>query len=225
MKLKIAAVIVSRKDSKRILNKSKKKIKNKNLVERKISQLVKVKSLDEIYLGTNDLSLKKFSNKYKIKFIRRENKFCDENKTSANDMIKNMLSFVDADIIVWAHPTNPFIDNKIYDKAIKSFKKTLKKFDSLFSVTILKNHFWDNKKKPINHDPFSNKHVIASKLNPIYAQNGGIFIRFKKDMIRDGRFVGKKPKLFTLNEIEGWDLDHPWQLEMARTLVKYRYAK
>ena len=36
--MKIVAVIVSRKGSKRILHKSK-KIQNKNLIERKISQL------------------------------------------------------------------------------------------------------------------------------------------------------------------------------------------
>ena len=57
--MKIAAIIVSRKGSKRILHKSKKKIQNKNLIERKISQLKKVKLLNKIYLGTNDISLKK----------------------------------------------------------------------------------------------------------------------------------------------------------------------
>ena len=46
-----------------------------------------------------------------------------------------------------------------------------------------------------------------------------------KDMIKDGRFVGKKPAMYKINEIQGWDLDHPWQLEMARTLVKHKYAK
>ena len=46
--MKISAVIVSRKSSKRILNKSKKKIKNLNLIERKIIQLKKVKNLDKI---------------------------------------------------------------------------------------------------------------------------------------------------------------------------------
>ena len=56
--MKIAAIIVSRKNSVRIQNKSRKKIKNQNLVERKIYQLKKVESLDEIYLGTNDLGLK-----------------------------------------------------------------------------------------------------------------------------------------------------------------------
>ena len=73
--MKIAAVIVSRKGSKRILHKSKKRIKNLNLIERKISQLKKVKLLDKIYLGTNDVSLKKLATKYKINFLKREEKY------------------------------------------------------------------------------------------------------------------------------------------------------
>jgi CMP-N,N'-diacetyllegionaminic acid synthase len=223
--MKLAAVIVSRKDSVRIQYKSRKKIQDKSLIERKILQLKKVKCLDEIYLGTNDMSLKKFSYKYKIKFIKRENKYCDEKKTSANEMIKNMLNFVDADLILWAHPTNPFISHEIYEKAINIFKNSTKKFDSLFSATLIKNHFWSHKKKPINHNPFSKKHIVANKLPPIFAQNGGIFIRYKKDMIYDGRFIGNSPYIFPVNEIQGWDLDHPWQLEVARTLVKHKYAK
>ena len=47
--MKIAAVIVSRKNSERILHKSRKKIKNLSLIERKIIQLKKVKNLDKIY--------------------------------------------------------------------------------------------------------------------------------------------------------------------------------
>ena len=60
----------------------------------------KAKFIDKIYLGTNDLSLKKLTQKYKINFVKRENKYCDEKKTNAIDMIKNMLKFVDADIIL-----------------------------------------------------------------------------------------------------------------------------
>ena len=92
------------------------------------------------------MSLKKLSKKYKINFVKRENKYCDEKKTSANQMVKNMLKFVDADVILWAHPTNPFIDHEIYEKAIRLFKKSTKKFDSLFSATLIKNHFWNHKK-------------------------------------------------------------------------------
>ena len=223
--MKIAAIIVSRKGSKRILKKSKKKILHKTLIERKIIQLKKITYLDKIYLGTNDITLKKISNKHQINFVKREEKFCDEKKTTTNQMIKNMLSYVDADIIVWAHATNPFIDQNLYNDAIKIFIKGINKYDSLFSATALKNHFWNQNKKPLNHNPFGKKHIVAKKLDPIFAQNGGIFIRFKKDMIKDGRFIGKKPFMYTMNEIQGWDLDYPWQLDLARALVKCKYAK
>ena len=222
--MKIAAVVVSRKGSKRLLNKSKQKIKNQTLVERKISQLKKINLIHEIYLGTNDLSFKNLSKKYNIKFIKREDKYCNEKLTNAKDMIKNMLKYVDADVILWAHPTNPLIDEKLYTDAIKQFKKSKKKFDSLFSVTKLKNHFWNNKRKPINHNPFAKKHVISEKLPPIFFQNGGIFIRYKKDMIKDGGFIGKKPLMFILNEIQGMDIDYEWQLKVARTLIKHKFA-
>ncbi len=223
--MKIAAVIVSRKDSKRILYKSKKKINKISIIERKITQLKKTKLVNEVYLGTNDLSLKRLASKYKIKFVKREEKYCDETKTNATEMVKNMLQFVNADIILWAHATNPFIDQKIYYDAIKKFKKSIKKFDSLFSATAIKGHYWNYKTKPINHNPFEKKHIVKSKLKPLFSQNGGIFIRFKKEMEKDGRFIGKKPQMFTMNEIQGWDLDDPWQLETARALVKHKYVK
>ena len=44
-------------------------------------------------------------------------------------------------------------------------------------------------------------------------------------MIKDGRFVGNKPIIYEMNEINGWDLDYPWQLTLARALVKFKYAK
>ena len=113
---------------------------------------------------------------------------------------------------------------KLYNKAINIFKRS-KKYDSLFSVTTLKIISGAIKKKPINHKPFAKKHVISNKLPPVYSQNGGIFIRFKKDMIKDGGFIGKKPLIFEMNEIQGWDLDHPWQLEVARLLVKFKHVK
>jgi len=223
--MKIAGVIVCRKGSKRIINKSFKKISNVNLLENKILQLKKVKLLDKIYIGTNDLKLKKLSKKHNVNFIVRPDKYCNEKISSANDMIKNMLSYLEEDIIVWAHITNPFINHNHYTKAIKEFLNRKKNFDSLFSVSVLKNHYWDQNKKPINHNPVGKKHIPAKKLKPIFSQNGGIFIRERKKMIRDGRFIGKKPLMFKMSEITGWDLDYPWQLEVARALVKHGYAK
>ena len=59
-------------------------------------------------------------------------------------------------------------DYKLYGSAINLFKKSIKKYDSLFSATILKNHFWDQNKLPLNHDPFAKKHIVAKNLNQFF---------------------------------------------------------
>ena len=222
--MKIAAVIVNRKGSLRIKSKAWQKINGISLIERKISQLKKIKGLNNIYVGTNDLRIKKLCKKYNVNFVKRENFYCDEKKCTANEMIKNMLSFVNADYVLWAHLTNPFISTKNYEEAIKLFIKNKKKFNSLFSTTIVKNHFWSNKKKPINHNPFSKKHIVAAKLEPVFFQNGGIFIRKKNEMKKDGRFIGSKPLMFAMDELTGWDLDYEWQMNVARHLKNKKYV-
>lgn len=218
--MKIVSITVARKNSIRIPFKTHQKIGNHTLLERKIIQLRKVKNLDQVIIGSNDHEVFNLCKKYEVKFIERPNKFCNEKLSTPNEMIKNMLSYVDADIILWAHLTNPFISEIHYNKAINIFLKKRKKFDSLFSATEQKVHFWDHNKKPLNHKPFANKHVVARNLPPIYKQNGGIFVRYKSDMLRDGRFIGNRPFMYIMDDVAGWDIDYPWQLEAARQLAK-----
>lgn len=217
----ISAVIIGRKGSKRIPSKMWQKINNFSLIEWKIKQLKKTK-VKRIYVGSDDIKLKKICEKYKVIFILRKNKYCDEKKTTPNEMVKNMLAHVKGDYVLWAHPTNPLISSKIYNKAINFYiqkSSTLKK-NSLFSATKLQDHFWSSSKKPINYSLNSKIHVVAKKLKPLYRQNGGIFIRRKNEMEKDGLFVGKKPLLFSMDEISGWDINYPWELVVAKILLR-----
>lgn len=213
---KVVGVIVCRKGSKRITNKTWSEINGKSLLEIKINQLKKVKILDKIIVGSNDENVEDFCKSKNIKFIKRDDYYCDESKCTANEMIKNILSFIDGDIVLWAHLTNPFIDETHYENALIMYEKNIENFDSVFSVSELKEHFWDTNKEPINHNPWSEKHIVAKNLSPLYKQNGGIFIRSKKDMENDGRFIGNKPNMFVMNEKDGWDLDYSWQLDFAK---------
>ena len=56
MKKKITAVIIARKNSKRLPNKMYRKINGKSLIEIKINHLLKTK-VDEIAVGSDDLKL------------------------------------------------------------------------------------------------------------------------------------------------------------------------
>ena len=220
--MKITGVIIARKGSKRVKNKMYKKIFNCSLIENKIQQLIK-SNIDEIIVGSDDLKLKNICDKYsgskKVIFVKRDKKYCDEKSTTPNEMIKNMLGLFKTDVVLWAHLTNPFVNELHYNKAITIYKNfNKKKYDSLFSVTRIFDYFWGTNKKPLNHNPNEKSHTLLSsgKIKPIFADNGAIFIRPYKLMMKDGRFWGKKGYMYEMNEKDGWDINFPWDLEACQ---------
>ena len=219
--MKISAVIIARKGSKRLKNKMYQKFFGSSLIENKIKQLIK-SNVDEIIVGSNDIKLKTICEKYKEKnvfFVKRQEKYCDEKSTTPNEMIKNMLSLFDTDLVLWAHLTNPFTNEKHYNEALKIYNKlNKKKYDSLFSATMVADYFWDQNKKPLNHNPLEKSHTLLStgKIKPLYTDNGAVFIRRHKDMIKDGRFWGKKGFMYIMNYLNGWDINTKWDLESSQ---------
>ena len=219
--MKISAVIIARKGSRRLPNKLYRKFHGVSLIEHKIKQLCKT-NVDEIIVGSDDEKISNICKKYKKKkifFFKREKKFCDETSTTPNQMISNMLGFFKTDIVVWAHITNPLTNNEHYNQAIETFLKNKKKgFDSLHSVSIMKRFFWANNGKAMNHNPLEKSHTLLSskKIKPYYVANGAIFIRYHKEMIKDGRFWGKRRLMYKMNFVDGWDIDTEWQLDACQ---------
>jgi CMP-N-acetylneuraminic acid synthetase len=218
---KITAVIIARKNSKRLPNKMYQKINGKSLIETKISHLLKT-NVDEIAVGSDDLKLKKICQKFndkRIRFYLRPDYYCDERVASANDTIKNMLSYINSDVVLWAYPTNPFTTNIHYNEALKLYLENIKKgYDGLFTTTKILNYFWDMNKKPINHNPMEKKHTRLSerKIPYLYVDNGAIFIRDYKSMLKDGRHWSKKGFMYIMDEKSGWDINFKWDLEAAK---------
>ena len=218
---KVTGVIIARKGSKRLPGKMYKNFNGTPLIKLKINQLLK-SNVDEIAVGSDDLKLKKICDSYKnkkIKFFLREKKYCDEISTTPNEMVKNMVSFLSNDIIVWCHPTNPLTTNKHIDESIRIFKKEEKKGkDSLYAVSALNDYFWDHKKKPINHNPLEKTHTLLKKhkIKYIYVDNGAIYIRRRNDWLKDGRFWGRKGHMYIMKETDGWDINTLWDLESCQ---------
>jgi CMP-N-acetylneuraminic acid synthetase len=217
--MKISAVIIARKNSTRIKKKLYQKIFGKTLIENKITQLLKA-NVNEVIVGSDDEKLFEVCKKYgkKVIFFKRENRFCDEKSTTVNEMVSNMLGFFKTDLVLWAHPTNPFINKNHYNEALRIFQKKYPKIDSLFSVTEINDYFWGSNKKPLNHNPQEKTHTLLStkKIKPLFVDNGGIFIREHKKMIKDGRFWGKKGEMYVMNIRDGWDINTQWDLEACQ---------
>tara|TARA_B100001964_G_C13899861_1_gene451168 strand:- start:244 stop:663 length:420 start_codon:yes stop_codon:yes gene_type:complete len=138
-----------------------------------------------------------------------------------------MLSYITTDIVVWAYPTNPLTTDKHYNDAIKLYLKKIKQgYDGLFSVNETLNYFWGINKKPINHNPREKIHTKLSegKIKPLYTDNGAIFIRDHKSMLKDGNHWSKKGYMYVMAEKSGWDINFPWDLEACK-LASFKKKK
>ncbi len=196
-----------------------------SLIGNKVNQLKSSNLVNRIVLGSDSDEMLEEGKKFGAEPIKRADFFCDETKADAKDMIHNMCSLIETDVIVWAHCTNPFISSKTYDEAIKIFlnnQTRQEKYDSLLSVVKLQNHIWDENKRPLNYDPYKEKHTLAKDLPIYYVQDGGIFIQTHKQMLANSYFFGKRPYLFCIPEEEFLDINNMHDLNIARAIVKER---
>lgn len=221
MSSEVTAIIVARKGSVRVANKALQTINGESLIVRKIKQLKCCKNIDRVIVGTDCHEIGSLCQSHGAEVVYRNDYYCDESKATANEMIGNMMSLIETDIVVWAHCTNPLISSNTYDKAIDLFNEN-KDFDSLLSVIEFKEHLWSDDKKPMNYNPYAEKHTLARDLPTYYFQDGGIFIQKYLDMKNNSYFFGNKPQLFVIDDSEFCDINTYEDLERVRYILEQK---
>lgn len=232
--MKVTAVIVAKRDSKRLKSKNMLPFGYGSLLTHKISQLKRCNNIDEIIVGSNCSEILKESMNHGAIGVLRPEEYCDEDNCSANKMIENMCSLIETDVVVWSHCTNPLIKPSTYDEAVSLFFSKTKQldsrgkygeeFDSLVSVSLVQEHFWgkhrddeDNSYSyPINHSPHRLEHTLAKDLPKIYKQNGAIFIQKYEQMKENNYFYGENPYLYTTPEKESLDINTELDYKIAK---------
>jgi len=221
------AVVLARKDSKRIKNKINCKLYNKSLcqyetlVERKIRQLSEVDCLDKIILGTDDKDLKLIAKHYNnCELILRQSNYCDDNSKTMNDIVKNILTYFESDVVLWANPTTPFIETKHYFDALHMFDLLDSNNDSVASVSKSNNHYFDSD-GAINFNLYTDEWCNNEETIPLFGLNNGIFVRDYNDMKRDGNLLGKSPRLLETSMIESINITEQYEYEIAKLISEH----
>lgn len=218
----VSAIVVARKGSVRIPNKNEQLLSGEPLFLRKIKQLQKCKNIHRVIFGSDSEQMLSAAKGIGAEVIKRPDFFCDERVASANDMIQNMVSSIETDIVVWAHCTNPLISSETYDKAVEVFFQNYGEYDSLLSVVKLQEHLWHEDKGkfvPLNYNPYAERHIAAKDLPPYYMQDGGIFIQPHKQMKANRYFFGNRPYLFLVSPDEFLDINTERDLMLARAIL------
>lgn len=222
--MKIVCFLPCRKGSERVPKKNIRPIGGVNggLIEIKLNQLNAINKIDEIILSTNDdeiINLAEQLHLDKIK-IHKRSELLSSNLASTDDLIKHAGDLIPDGHILWTHVTSPFITTAVYEKIIENYIEVIDEgYDSLMTTSLLRGFLWDEN-GPINYDRNIEKWPRTQTLKPLHEINSGAFICPASTYINQQDRIGKKPYLYPLDKLTGFDIDWPEDFEFAELLLK-----
>ena len=221
--LKIVALLPMKGNSERVPNKNLKLFAGKPLYHWIMEVLISSKHIDKVVVNTDSEiikeDLKRHFEDYVIVVNRPQEIIGDF--VSMNEIIKCDMAYVDSDIYVQTHSTNPLLKGKSLDAAIEkmiSFTDN-HRYDSIFSVTRLQTRLYNQSGESFNHNP--EELLRTQDLEPLYEENSNFYI-FTKESFQNSneKRIGAKPFMFETDRTESIDIDEPEDFIIAEALHK-----
>ena len=123
--------------------------------------------------------------------------------------------------VAWINVTNPLSNHLIYDEAARIYKKKIisKNHDCLLSaIESRENFFYKNKTINFKRSPWPR----SQDLSPLISLPFVINILKKKDLIKWGSCVGKKPYFFILDSLTAKDIDTQEDFDFCESVYNNR---
>ncbi len=216
---KITVVVPDRKGSQRVKHKNFKPFANSNLLKIKLDVLKQINVIDEIIVNTDSEVAMKIADEYDVSMCEREDYYASS-ECNNSEFFENIAENTDTDYIIYSPCTAPLIKVDTYYDFINRFRNAKDRYDSLTTVTDVKEHLWLNE-KPLNYDP--NNSPNTQDLPNIVSLTYGISIISKKDMIKHRNIVGKNPLFYKVDDFEAVDVDNPIDFEFAEFIYNKYY--
>ena len=216
---KIVALVPMRHNSERVPQKNYRLFAGKPLYHYIINSLLSCKFISQVVIDTDSTTIKQdiLRTFPQIVTIDRPAHLID-GKVSMNDVLQHDVQVVDAKYYLQTHSTNPLLRTKTIENAIQKFIDGMDQYDSLFSVTRVMARLWDQKVRPVNHDP--SILLRTQDLPPIYQENSCIYIFSRQSLETHQNRIGKHPLIYEIESLESWDIDEELDFIIAEFLYK-----
>ena len=216
-KIEIEGIIPVKTFSERVKNKNLRKFADTNLYELKLKQLSKTNQFKNFIISSESNKVLDIASKYGFKTHLRDKYFSTSN-VPMSEVYSNLGKQVSTEYVAWINVTNPLVNYKVYDEAVKIFKKKTN-YDCLLSAIENKENFFF-KNKPINfkRSPWPR----SQDLKPLISLPFVINILKKKDLIKWGSCVGKKPYFFILDSKIAKDIDNQEDFDYCESVYSKR---
>ena len=210
------AFIMARSGSQRVKNKNMRPFAGSNLLEIKIRQMMRIKSLDGVVVNSNDDEMLNLAKSLGCETVKRDPYYCTD-EINPNELYVHLAETFPGDVLVISNTTSPLVTDETFERAIQQFKDNGDAYDSLNTGHLVKDFLWLDG-KPLNYD--EDKKPRSQDLPDIINLNAAINICSKENLIKNRNYVGKKPYIFMIDELEGTDIDYPLDFEIAEFLYR-----
>lgn len=117
---------------------------------------------------------------------------------------------------------NPLLTVDTIDKFVTQWAN--QEEENLFAVIKKKQYYWNKEGALITPWPEGNTLMNTKAVEPTY-EAAHVLYASRMDLVKDEKFMGnfEEPggiKLFEMPELEAFDIDEPWQFEVAQTLYE-----
>jgi regulator of RNase E activity RraA/CMP-N-acetylneuraminic acid synthetase len=214
--MKVVAFVPAKGSSERIQNKNLQILDGEYLFKRKLRQLLECTEIDEVWLDSESEELHTLAQDLPIKHHYRDPNLAN-NATNGHQMFANESKITNADIVVQALCTAPFIDKTVIDPALRKLKENTA--TSLVAVSEQKLYLWENN-KPVYGNEIPNSvdlpvHIIeAMSFYAVKTNNQPVNKRYTEDVI-----------LYPVTPLQLVDINNYEDLELARDICAGQRAK
>ena len=213
-RLKTVALIPVKLESKRIPGKNIKPFYDGTPLMSFIQKsCMEAGNIDEIYIYCSDDRIKPYILPG-VTYLERP-RFLNKDSINANDLIREFINIVDADIYVNAHTTSPFAKPSTIAELVE--KVASGKYDSAFCAESIRTFMWQDG-NPINFDP--NCFPRTQDLPKIYGETSIAYVFSKESFLINNRRLGVHPYIKEVGRIEAIDIDYPEDFEIANAIYK-----
>lgn len=214
----IVALVPMRHHSERVPGKNYRLFAGKPLYAHILDTLEAVEEIDRIVVDTDSpVILEGLKEKYPgiVRLERPE--ALRGGMVSMNDILAYDVGQVASDIYLQTHSTNPLLRPDTIRNAILSYREAYPEFDALFTVTRFQTRLWDEKGKPVNHNP--QELIRTQDLPPLFVENSCIYMFEREAFLKQRNRLCTHPFMFPIDAAEAIDIDEEMDFRMAECMA------
>ena len=215
-------IITARVNSTRVPMKMVRPFSNSTLFEIAIKKVLasEIIKKDQFYVSLYDQELIDIAKKYDVNVFHRsyESAYAEKSLQVCFEWW-NKLPFK---YVIFFNACHPLLKTETIDDFVRAYLES--EHDGMFGVIKKKNYFWNKEHELVTPWPKDYKIMNTKAVEESYEAAHTLYAG-RMDLIGEDTFMGtfkKKndPVLFELDELECFDVDYPWQFEVAELLYE-----